>query len=560
MDLNQLTRLAVTRRTALKGSILGAAVILAGRGTLGNLAGVGAQGAEGGSLIIGKPYELTGFDPAPEGSQTSWEIHAVVYESLVFLDGDLVPGPGLAEGWETPDDTTYVFKLRQGVKFHNGREMTSDDVVFSLQRVLELPTAWWDAMMGPAAPVPPAADASPVADGSPAAEATPVAVSTVGLSLEATDPYTVTARLTEPYAPFLQAMSATMVSIVPGAEVQSGEVDLERDLVGTGPFMLTEHSQDQRWIFSKFPDYWQEGKPKLDELVWQVMTDESARLAALRTGDIHLTMFENPKMLDLAEADPNIETIEQSTTNYYILFVNGKEPPLDDQRVRQAISLGIDREAIKDAALFGRATATGPIAAGFTKLAVPLSEVPFHTRDVDRAKSLLAEAGYGDGLKLTLLITQILAATVPMAELMKAQLAEIGIEVEIQQKDLGTFVDEYIVQGTSQMAISWWAGYSDPYLILVLLASRSLAPILGSIDAELDQIIVRAASETDPEARLQVLRDLENKIATMANFQPLVTRNNFIAYRKDLVGNVNLGAADGFGLPLWHHLEDMTLL
>lgn len=188
------------------------------------------------------------------------------------------------------------------------------------------------------------------------------------------------------------------------------------------------------------------------------MPDESSRVASLRTGDIQLTMFENPKILDLAASDPNVTAVEQTTTNYYILFVNGKEPPLDDARVRQAISLGVDREQIKQAALFGHATATGPIAAGFSQLAVPFDQVPFYGRDIARAKQLLADAGHGDGLKLTLLITPDLSATVPMAELMKAQLAEIGIEIEIQQKDLSTFVDEYAVQGISQLAISWWAG------------------------------------------------------------------------------------------------------
>lgn len=504
----------------------------------------------GGSLVIGKPYELTGFDPAPEGNQTSWEIHAVVYESLVFLDSNLQPAPGLAERWETPDPTTYVFHLRQGVKFHNGREMTADDVVFSLNRVLTLPTAWWKSLMGPQLPPRPA---------TPNAAGTPVAQPTVGLSFEATSRYVVTARLTEPYAPFLQALSSTCVSIVPGEEVKTGKIDLTKQLVGTGPFKFAEHQQDQRWVFQKNPDYWQAGLPHLDQVVWQVMPDESSRVASLSTGEIQITMFENPKLLDLAGKDPNVAAVEQLTTNYYILFVNGKQPPLNDARVRQAISLGIDRGQLKDGALFGHGTPTGPIAAGFKQLAVPYTQVPFYARDVAKAKRLLAEAGHANGLKLSLLITPDLAATVPMAELMKAQLAEVGITIDIQQKDLSTFVDEYAVKGTAQLAISWWAGYSDPYLILVQLGSWSFAPILGSVDAELDQIIKKSAEVTDSEARLGVLRQLENKIATMANFQPLVTRDNFVAYRKDIITGLQLAAVDGFGLPLWHQLQEITV-
>ncbi len=515
-----------------------------------------AQGTPGGTLVIGKPYEASGLDPTLQANQTSWEINAVVYESLIFLDDNLAPAPGLAESWTTPDDRTYVFKIRQGVKFHNGREMTAADVVFSLRRVLEHPETWWNIKLGPVLPPDPA-------DETAEALGTPTAGVQIGLTFEETGPYEVTATLSEPYAPFLPALSGTTVSILPAEEVESGALDLSVQMVGTGPFQLVEHAEDQRWVFSKFADYWQEDQPHVDQLIWQVMPDESARVAALRSGEIQLTMFENPTMLDLLKSDPNVTTVQQTTTNYYILFVNGNRPELSDPRVRQAISLGIDREQIKNVALFGRATVTGPIAAGFTQLATPLEQIPFYTRDVAQAKQLLADAGYADGLKLQILITQVLAATVPMAELIKAQLAEIGIDLEIVQRDLATFVEEYAGEdATAQLAISWWAGYSDPYLILLELASNdnAFAQILGSVNPTVDELIAQAARTVDPAARLEVLKELERNIATMGNFQPLVTRDNFLAYRKDLVGNLNFAQGEGFGLPLWHRLQEVTLL
>jgi peptide/nickel transport system substrate-binding protein len=549
----KIANLSLSRRTALKAAALGAVSAACSGSFPRTERSAVAQGEAGGTLVIGKPYEITGYDPHVEAAQTSWEIQAVVYESLIFLDDDLNPAPGLAESWESPDDRTYVFHLREGVKFHNGREMTADDVFFSLQRVLTYPLAWWDAKMGPPRQLGPA-EATATALG------TPVAGPEVGLTIEVTGPYEITATLSEPYAPFLASLTGTPVSIVPGAEVESGEIDLSTEMVGTGPFQLVEHIQDQRWILSKFADYWQQDLPYLDEVVWQVMTDEAARVAALRAGEIQLTMFENPKMLDLLASDPNVTTVVQAATNYYILFVNGKPPELSDERVRQAISLGIDREQIKDVALFGRAHTTGPIAAAFTQFARPLDEIPFYTRDVARAKQLLADAGYADGLELQLLITPVLAATIPIAELMKTQLAEIGINIEIVQRDLATFVDEYIVQGTNQLAISWWAGYSDPYLILLENSSNVSASILGISDPEVDELIASSAATVEPEDRLQVLRELEDAIATVAGFQPLVTRDNFIAYRKDLVGNVTFAQGEGFGLPLWHRLEQMTLI
>ena len=550
VDLDGLLAGSLSRRTAVKAGLF-SAVALGGIGVNRSV-----HGQAGGRLVIGKPGEVLNLDPHFSSSQITWEIQAVVYESLVFLDDTLSPVPGLAESWETPDDRTYVFALRQGVMFHNGREMTADDVVYSLRRVLESPESWWNVKMGPAVEPDPAtveAAASAEAMGTP----TPVG-NRIGVTVEATGDYQVTATLTEAYSPFLQSLSATTTSIVPAAEVESGEIDITTTLVGTGPFRVVEHAPDQRWVFGKFAEYWQPGGAQLDEVVWQIIPDETARVASLRTGEVQLALFENPAVLDLLASDENITTVEQTTTNYYILFVNGNQPELADQRVRQAISLAMDREEINQAALFGRGTVTGPIAQAFSELATPITELPFYSHDVERARALLAEAGFGEGLALQLLVTPALAATVTMAEVLQEQLAEAGIEIEIVQRDLATFVADYTDGESSQLAISWWAGYSDPYLILVELGNGQ-ATFIGMDDPAVDDLISRAAAATDPATRVTIIRELEAAIATLGNFQPMVTRNNFIAYRNDQLANVTFAAADGFGLPLWHNLKDMTL-
>lgn len=560
--LSALARQSVSRRTAIKAGSLGlAGAALAGMPVSQSLA---SQGTPGGTLVIGKPGEVLDFDPAQSASQVTWEIQSVIYESLVFLDDNLQPVPGLAESWDTPDDRTYVFHLRQGARFHNGREMTADDVVFSLNRLLDPEVAsWWAVKLAPyvAPDIAATPGASPVAtpeavDASP--EATPAALD-LGIAFEATGPYDVQVTLSEPYAPLLQSLSATTTSIVPAQEVQSGEIDLTTTMVGTGPFLVSEHVEDQRWVLGKFDEYWQEGKPILDELIWRIMPDESSRVAALRTGEIQLTMFENPKMLDLLANDPNVTVQEQLTTNYYVLFVNATRPELADQRVRQAISLAMDREQIAQLALFSRASPSGPIPAGFTELATPLAELDFYTRDVQRAQSLLAEAGHSGGINLQILVTPAIPATVTAAEVLKVQLAEAGINLEIVQRDIVTFINEYAVEGTSQLAISWWAGYSDPYLVLVELGSDVFGPLIGMTDPVIDALIGQAARETDPATRLTVLRELEAAIATSANYQPLASRNNFAAWRSDQVSNVAIAPVEGFGLPLWHRLQDMSV-
>lgn len=526
----------VTRRSLLKSTLAGAGAL-----TFGGLRFMPtAAQAGGGRLVIGKPYEIAGFDPHLDATQTSWEIHSLVYESLVMLDGELQPTPWLAESWETPDDTTYVFNIRQGVQFQIGREMTADDVAFSLNRVLDPATAsWWAAKMSPVQ--------------SDAAEA--------GVTVEATGDYEVTVRLAEPYAPFLQALSGTTTAIVPGQEVAAGEIDLSRELSGTGPFTVVDHAEDQRWEFARFEGYWRENEPRVEQLIWQIMPDEASRLAALRAGDIQLTMFENPLMLDLVLPDPLIGSKRQLTTNLYILMVNGTQPGLEDERVRQAISLGLDRQQIISLGLFGRAEISGPVPAGFVTMATPVEELPYYTRDVEQARALLADAGYGDGLSLTLHVATVLAATIPMAEVIREQLAEIGIEVEILQQDLSTFVNDYAVEGNAPLSIPWWAGYSDPYLMLSQLSSSGLGPVLGMDDvAALDAQLAVTASTVDPDTRLEALHELERSIAASAYFQGLATRDNFVAWRQDQLTNVTFADADGFGLPLRPTIQEIETI
>jgi peptide/nickel transport system substrate-binding protein len=482
----------------------------------------------GGKLVIGKAYEVIENDAHTCSWQLCWELFANVYESLVFLDDDLQAIPGLAESWTTPDDTTYVFKLREGVKFHNGREMVADDVAFSINRLVDPEIgAWWGTSI-----------MWPVKDA------------------VATGPYEVTITLIQPFAPFLSAIAGINAAIIPGAEVRDGTLDLAQDLVGTGPFQVEEHQEGHRWILTRFDDYWQEGLPLLDEIEWRIMPDDSSRVAALRTGEIQLTFFENPAMLDVVADDDNIETINQETVNYYQLEANGALPELSDIRVRQAISLGIDREAMVQLALFGHGSTSGPVPGGFTQWATPLSDLPYYQRDVERAKQLLAEAGYQDGLTLRVWVTDGIPMTVSLGEVMKQQLAEIGVEVELNNLEASVWGNEIWTEGIHELMISWVAGYGDPQQIL---GDITTSPHVVGVDTtEFQGIFARGYEETDPALRKEIIRELEEHLATEAFFLPLVTRNNYVAYRTDLVQNVELTNIEGYGIPLWQSIRQIA--
>ncbi len=376
------------------------------------------------------------------------------------------------------------------------------------------------------------------------------------MTFEVSGPLEVTAKLTEPYGAFLQALAATVTAIVPGDEVASGQIDLSTQMVGTGPFKVIDHAEDQHWIMARHDGYWQDGTPLADELVWQIMPDESARLAALRAGDIQITSFDNPLMLNLAQAEATMTVQEQLTTNSYLMLANAAHPELADERVRQAISLAIDRQQLVDVGISGRATVSGPVPAGFAAYATPIDELPFYTRDIEQAKALLAEAGYADGLKITLMVLPVLTVTVPMAELMREQLAEVGIEVEIVQKDLASFVQAWAVDGTAQLTLLWFAGFSEPYLFLLNFLSGAFNPIIGAEGEGIDPLLVQLSTAIDPDDRKAILSQIETQIATEGYLQFIASRNNFVAWRNDLLAGVALQNADGFGLPYWHNIQD----
>ena len=483
----------------------------------------------GGKLVIGKAGEVITNDVHGCGWQLCWELFANVYESLVFIDDNLQAIPGLAESWTTPDDTTYVFKLREGVKFHNGREMVADDVVFSINRVRDPDTGgWWGpALMWPVKEV------------------------------EATGPYEVTITLTQPFAPFLgTAIAGIDVAIVPGAEVRDGTLDLLQDLVGTGPFQVVEHEEGHRWLLKKFDDYWQEGLPLLDEVEWRIIPDDSSRVAALRTGEIDITFFENPGMFDVLADDDNITLVNQETVSYYPIYLNAGKPDLSDVRVRQAISLGIDREALVQLAAFGHASTSGPIPGGFSQWATPSSDLPFYQRDVDRARQLLEDAGYAEGLTLTAWVSDSYPVDVTLGEILQQQLAEIGVTLELVNKEPTIWWNE-MSQGLHDVGFGWLAGYADPQVILDIIATT---PDLFGVDTtEFVSIRERAYAESDPVLRQEIIRELEEHLATEAYLLPLITRNNYIAYRSDLVQNMELGALDGWGVPLWQSIRQITV-
>ena len=452
----------------------------------------------GGTLIIGKAQEAVGLDPHLVTASSSFDIIRQVYNQLVDLDDDYTPIPELAESWENPDDTTFIFNLRQGVKFHNGRELTAADVKYSFERIVNPDV------------------------GSPWASQLELID-----AFETPDDYTVVIKLKEPFGAFMSTIASIWAAIVPQEEVEANG-DLQQVMIGTGPFMLDEYIGETRTVLKANPDYF-EGSPMVDGITYLIIPDEAARLAALRTGEIYMSDMTDATSAGLAARSEAVSVLSQQTTDYYLLGINCQRDPFTDVRVRQALSLAIDRQALVNSVFFGEGMVSGPIVPTLGNWAVPLDELPYYEPNIEKAKELLADAGYADGLEFTITASPRYPQFTSIALVLQNQLKEAGITVTLDQVEWGTFIRKWIDRDFDTF-VSYNGSGNDP--------DRALYPMLhtgGSVNAfqfsdeEIDTLLETARTTVDWEERAAVYHDAALKIAEQTPLIFLNTRTAYVA-------------------------------
>lgn len=487
---------SMNRRTLLKSTAAAA--------TIGSFCTIPsrilAQSAD--TIIIGKAEEAVGWDPAMVTASSSFELIAAVYENLIIFDDDGQPVPVLAESWEQTDDTTYVFTLREGVTFHNGGPLTSEDVKFTFERLMDPDggSVW-------------------------ASQFTPFD------SVEATDERTVTFKLNQSYGPFMAVLTAGYAAILPN----SPDTDFQTEMIGTGAYKISEHVKDTQTSLVAHDGYWREGEPVTPNLRYNIMPDESARLAAVRTGEINITSMVDPVSIDTAKGDSNVAVIEQDSTDYYLLGLNCAVEPFDNVKVRQALSMAIDRQAIIDAVFFGAGQVSGPLVPTLGDWANPLEDLPNYALDRDGAKALLEEAGAAD-LSFSITVGANRTEFVNIALVIQDQLKEIGVTVELDQVEWGTFIEKWVARDF-QSFVSFNGSGNDP--------DRALYPAIttgGSVNAfqfsdpAIDALLQQGRELSDHEERKAVYQEAEKLIAEQAPLIFISTRTGHFATSADVSG------------------------
>ena len=419
------------------------------------LALVGAATAkspkQGGSMTVTYQDDITTLDPAIGYDWQNPSMMQALFDGLMdYEPGTTTLTPDLAESVEVaPDGLSYTFKLRQGVKFHNGRELTSADVKYTLER-----------LANPATQSPGQSYFSPIAGFDEFVGGTAPGLSGV----ETPDDHTVIIRMSRPTAPFLNVLAMHFGSIVPKEEVEKWGDDFGHNPVGTGAFEMTEWTSGQRIVFKRNEDYFKPGVPHLDEIVFEIGQDPTVATLRLKSGEIDIAGDGIPPAQYLAittgeDTKDLVVLSDQLQTGYITLNVT--KPPFDDLKVRQAVNMAINKDRIVRIINNRAAPANQPLPPLMPGYAKDHSGYEY---DPEGAKALLAEAGHPNGFE-----TELYAMNVDpnprIAQAIQQDLAAVGINAAVKTLSQSVVIDTG-GQGNAPMlwsgGMAWISDFPDP--------------------------------------------------------------------------------------------------
>jgi peptide/nickel transport system substrate-binding protein len=434
-----------------------------------------------------------------------------IYDSLLEWDRDLNIQPALAESYEAaPDATSYLFHLRQGVTFHDGRPFTAADVKYSLDLTLD--------------PLPPVVASPYLAN---VKEVVVVDDATVRIDMSKPDP-------TLPGILAWQRMSPIFPQGI------ADEINLLSEGIGTGPFKLIEYISNDRLEYEAFADYWKPGVPCIQHLTLPIVPEEQTLVALLRSGEIDGGTFSADVVASL-EGDENFEVLSGLTSAPRTIYINmAKEVPWRDIRVRQAVSMTIDRQVIIDNVYAGNSELTGPIPPGYGDWPLSQDELAEHYKvDVEGAKALMAEAGLEDGFSVSLIAISAPREYTQIAEIMAEQLKQINIDVSVEPQEIGTFVES--INSEFEWASTAGGMRCDPsgYFSVFRSADEGTFAITygdGWKSDELDQLYDQALATTDEAERHDLYRQLQELVLKENPYLYTVQPYKFQVVNKRLSG------------------------
>ncbi len=472
--------------------------------------------AEEATLTLALESDPTNIDPRFGTDVNSARVYQLVSNALIRKDPTSNLIPDLAERWENPDDKTYVFYLKKGVKFHDGSEFTAEDVKYTIESII-------DPDMN-----------SPKAYAFEKIE-----------SIEILDPYTIKFTLKEVFSPFLLEM---VQPIVPkkAAEAQEGKRFVDT-LIGTGPFKFVKWTHDEQVVFEANPEYF-DGAPKVDRIVLKIIPDDTVRFLELKQGSVDLVQNAiPPDMVPIAKETKGLKVIEKESVVIYYLGFNLEDPILSNVKVRQAMAYAIDRQTIIDHLIKGQASlATGLLSPSNWAYD---GDVTTYDYNIEQAKALLDEAGYpdpdGDGPEPRFQLvykTSTAPLRIRIGEVLQDQLKKVGIEItEIQTFEWAKFYDD-IKSGNFQIYTLRWVGITEPDICHSIFHSSMIPPNGRNrgryVNPKIDELTEKGRRVIQVEERKKIYSDVQKILAEDLPYIYLWYPHNIVVMNERVQGFV----------------------
>lgn len=433
-----------------------------------------AEETYGGTLVAAFSADPGGFDPARGPSGMSHVVIEQVYSTLLNLDENAKPYAGIAESWSQAEDgLSWTFTLREGLTFHNGEALTAEDVVFSFERILAPDSGYAYSSQ----------------------------IETIA-EVVAVDDLTVEFRLNRVTGPFEIYMAFPGSSIVPKDLVES-DWDLNAHPVGSGPFKFVSYTPRDSIVFEKNADYYEEGRPYFDGMVYRIISDPTALSNGLKSGEIHFSNEVPPKDWSAIVSQDNMVDAAIEGSRYFWMVPNHTREPLGNPLVRRAIAHALNRAAIVQGAFYGQATAIlgGVIPQwnwGYADLAEFAPE-----GDIEKAKALMAEAGVAEGTPLSLTMVSSWPPMMSMAPIVQANLAQIGFNATIDTMEVPRYWDEVWGPSNFDLTVMYWLSpLADPDdFVTNTYATTSAVNVQLGGSQEMDDLMLAAKSAVTVEER-----------------------------------------------------------
>jgi peptide/nickel transport system substrate-binding protein len=484
-----------SRRKLLKmGAFAGAGIALGGVAAnagpfLRSAAAQDATPKSGGSIAMSlADDDVQNFDPIiPTDNMSIWTM-LLIYDTLIRVgpDGNSLE-PGLAASWTHSDDgLTYTFTLRDAT-FHDGTPVTSADVVYSLTRTVESPDSQWTFLYP------------------------------TGTKVEAADPKTVVVTLPNAWAPFEADLALFGACIIPQAAHQAQGDALFQHPIGSGPFVFDSWDKQVQVVLKKNPNFWDTGKPYLDELTFKVLTDANSRMLQFQGGDLDIVTAVPYSQVESLKANPDVTFHEEAVARIDEFAINCTREPFTDVKVRQAMNWAINTDAIIQNVLFG----AGQPANTYLPLMYGHDDtVPAYGYDPEKAKALLAETAVANGFEAELLISVGDPVGAQVAQLVANDLSQIGIKLNVTQLEPSAKRDRRNAFDYDLNSGYYTTDIIDPdELTNFAVESDGGAFALWTQyrNDQVNQWIKDARAELDPEKRLKIYSDIQRQVTEDAH-------------------------------------------